>query len=429
MWAPHLCLFEDHAGAADLEPLSLTRPVFDLLCGIRRLGEKQCATFAGREVGALVRPYLAELCQLQHPGLKINDPQWLQSAPLLLVNARWLPADGAAPHISGPCVGMVGDEVAFAALDPRQFDIPATEVSDECLKDWQAALPRVEAGGQIVRYLWDLVDVNGAQVEYDVRQGLCPVNVAGAPAHVAVVGPAEQVYLDPTAQVEPLVVLDTRLGPVVIDRGAVVTAFSRLEGPCYVGPESHVLGAKLRTGSSLGPKCRVGGEVEASILLGHANKYHDGFLGHSYVGEWVNFGAGTQNSDLRNDYGPITVTVNGRPVATGRTKVGCFVGDHTKTGLATLLNTGSSVGVFCNLLPGGLLPKHMPSFTSWWNEALVENSHLRQLLTTAETVMRRRDVPLTEHHAAVYWHLLDATSLLRRNALHDGVRRQLRRTA
>ena len=119
-----------------------------------------------------------------------------------------------------------------------------------------------------------------------------------------------------------------------------------LHRPRHAGP-----GGKIRAGTTLGPDCRIGGEVEASIVQGHSNKYHDGFLGHAYVGEWVNLGAGTQNSDLRNDYGEVTVTVNGRLVRTGQTKVGCFLGDHTKTGLGTLLNTGTSVGVFCNLLP------------------------------------------------------------------------------
>src|SRR5437763_1256292 len=154
-------------------------------------------------------------------------------------------------------------------------------------------------------------------------------------------------------------VADTTQGPVMVNAHAVVTSFTRLEGPCYVGPYTQIQGAKIRPGTTLGPQCRVGGEVEASIIHGHSNKYHEGFLGHSYVGEWVNLGAGTSNSDLRNDYGEVTVTVAGRRVPTGLTKVGCFLGDHTKTGLGTLLNTGTNAGAFCNLLPGGLLPRYM----------------------------------------------------------------------
>ena len=103
--------------------------------------------------------------------------------------------------------------------------------------------------------------------------------------------------------------------------------------------------------STIGPDCRIGGEVEASIVQGHSNKYHDGFLGHSYVGAWVNLAAATQTSDLRNDYDVVRVSVNGQRIVTGRTKIGAYIGDHAKTGLATLLNTGSTIGAFANVLP------------------------------------------------------------------------------
>ncbi|HZT82554.1 MAG TPA: hypothetical protein VFA26_20160, partial [Gemmataceae bacterium] len=296
-----------------------------------------------------------------------------------------------------------------------------------CLETWKQTLPHHPAGGRLVRYLWELVGHNAEQLRLDYQA--CPGPRGARPA-LAVVGPAELLLIDPTAQIDPMVVADTTHGPVVIDREAVVTAFSRLEGPCYVGPATHVLGAKIRAGTTLGPNCRVGGEVEASILQGFSNKYHDGFLGHSYVGEWVNLGAGTNNSDLRNDYGEVTVTVDGRPVPTGRTKVGCFLGDHTKTGLGTLLNTGTSVGVFCNLLPsGGLLPKHVPSFLNWWNGAVADNADLPRLLRTAGEVMRRRGCALTEVQAALYRQLFEQSAAARRQAVREAVARRLRRSA
>jgi hypothetical protein len=170
--------------------------------------------------------------------------------------------------------------------------------------------------------------------------------------------------------------------------------------------------------------------VEASIVQGYSNKYHEGFLGHSYLGEWVNLGAGTHNSDLRNDYGPVSVTIAGRRVETGRTKVGCYLGDHTKTGLGTLLNTGTSAGVFCNLLPtGGLLPKYVPSFCSVWNGTLIENSPMASLLETARTAMGRRDVLLTDAHAELYEELRSATAVERQRALREAEQRRLRRSA
>jgi UDP-N-acetylglucosamine diphosphorylase/glucosamine-1-phosphate N-acetyltransferase len=226
-----------------------------------------------------------------------------------------------------------------------------------------------------------------------------------------------------------MVVADTTRGPIVLDRDAVVTAFTRLEGPCAIGPRTQIHGAKIRAGTTLGPDCRIGGEIECSIVQGHSNKYHDGFLGHAYVGEWVNLGAGTHNSDLRNDYGEIAVTVNGRLVRTGQTKVGCFLGDHTKTGLGALLNTGTNAGIFCNLLPGGLLSRYVPSFGRWWNDALTDGTDLAALLRTAAEVMRRRQVVFTEAHAELYRTLFEQTAAERRRAMRDAELRALRRSA
>jgi UDP-N-acetylglucosamine diphosphorylase/glucosamine-1-phosphate N-acetyltransferase len=290
----------------------------------------------------------------------------------------------------------------------------------------------------MIRFLWDLVEQNAEQLRHDfmancARRGSPDPAyrpVLPSPRHFSLIGQADTFLVDPTAQIDPLVVVETRQGPVVIDREAVVTAFSRLEGPCYVGPWTQVFGARIRAGTTLGPQCRVGGEIEASILHGYSNKYHDGFLGHSYVGEWVNLGASTSNSDLRNDYGAVTVMVNGRPVPTGLTKVGCFIGDHTKTGLGTLLNTGSNVGVFANLLPAGtLLPRYIPSFASWWNGTLADRADLHRLLQTAATVMQRRGCAFTEAHAALFRSLFDQTAAERREALLLAEQRRLRRSA
>jgi UDP-N-acetylglucosamine diphosphorylase/glucosamine-1-phosphate N-acetyltransferase len=346
----------------------------------------------------------------------------------VLVNGRWLPPPDPVDDLPAPCVALVGDEVAYAVLGPDRLTYCSANTLDDCLETWKATLPHCPAGGRLLRYPWELVQANGDQLRIDFHPPA--PGRPHAPGALAVVGPADRLLVDPTAQVEPMVVADTRHGPVVIEREAVVTAFSRLEGPCFVGPQTHVLGAKVRGGTTLGPNCRIGGEVEASIVHGHSNKYHDGFLGHSYLGEWVNLGAGTSNSDLRNDYGEVTVVAGGRPVATGLTKVGCFLGDHTKTGLGTLLNTGTSVGVFCNLLPsGGLLPKYVPSFSSWWNGALVDQADLPGMLRTAAEVMRRRGARFAEVHAALFRTLFDQSAPERRRALREADQQRLRRSA
>jgi UDP-N-acetylglucosamine diphosphorylase/glucosamine-1-phosphate N-acetyltransferase len=424
-----VCLFED-CGAVGLEPLAATRPVFDLLCGQTSLGAKQVRYFSPCKVGALIRPHLADCFRLQQPRTHVNDLDWLRAEPTVLVNGRWLPPAGVAAGLSGPSVALSGGEVAYAVVGADQLAGCTPETLDDCLRSWQQTLPRREAGGTLLRHLWDLIQHNPAQLDRDFRQmRSCPA-AARALDGLAVVGPRDHLLVDPTARLDPLVVVDTTAGSVVIDREAVVHAFTRIEGPCYVGPGCVVLGAKLRAGTTLGPQCRVGGEVEASILHGHGNKYHDGFLGHSYLGEWVNLGAGTSNSDLRNDYGEVTVVLRGEPVKTGQAKVGSFLGDHCKTAIGTLLNTGTSVGAFCNLVPAGpLMAKYLPPFTTWWNGRLREAGDLTAVLETAAKVMGRRGCALTEAHAALYRGLFEATAAERRRALHDAEHRRLRRSA
>ncbi len=428
-----VCLFEDR-GALDLEPLSLTRPVFELLCGLTTLAAKQSRFFPPGPRGALVRPSLADLYRLTSTAVPVNDLAWLRAGPTILVNGRWLPPCIPLPltELSEPCVGLVHDEVAFAVVGPEQLADCSPNTLDDCLATWKATLPPRPAGGRLFRYLWELVHHNGEQILADWQTVGPPFAAepasAGQPG-LAIVGSREHVVIHPSARLDPMVVADATNGPIVIEREAVITAFTRLEGPCAIGPRTQVHGAKIRGGTTLGPDCRIGGEVECSIVQGHSNKYHDGFLGHAYVGEWVNLGAGTQNSDLRNDYGEVTMTVNGRRVGTGLTKVGCFLGDHTKTGLGTLLNTGSNAGVFCNLLPGGLLPKYIPSFASWWNEALTDRAEFAALLRTAAEVMRRRHAVFTETHAALYRTLFEQTAAERRRAVRDVELRRLRRSA
>ncbi len=403
-----LYLHEDQADR--FEPLCLTRPVFDLRCGMTTLGEKIARYFGMPISGALVRPELEAITRLAHPGWAINDEM---PEDVLLVNGCWLPPDESCQLSGEPCVGVVDGEVAFTAGRTRTAKVSET----------------IEAGGRMLAYPWHLVEQNAEEIRRDFTW-LPPQPTNSARPQPMISGPLGQLWIAPSAKIEPMVVADTTKGPVVIDADALVTAFTRLEGPCYIGPRSQVIGAKIRAGTSIGAQCRVGGEVETSIIHGYSNKYHEGFLGHSYIGEWVNLSAGTHNSDLRNDYGEVSVVQSGTAIRTGLTKVGCFIGDHTKTGLGTLLNTGTNIGAFCNLLPAGrLAPKYVPSFVSWWNGALSEAFGFDALLATARVAMSRRDVTLGDEHVALYRALYNVTAVERKRALRDAEQRLLRRSA
>jgi UDP-N-acetylglucosamine diphosphorylase/glucosamine-1-phosphate N-acetyltransferase len=423
-----ICVFED-AGVAGLQPLALTRPAFDLRCGALSLLERQLRHFGASEAGAVVRPELLELCRLELPHVRANDPDWLTppaGEAALLVNARWLPPARPAALSTTAELGLVGEQVAYAVVPAEgAHDLAPLDLAWH-LSAWKQQWPQVSAGGALIDHPWDLVELNAEALEQDYqswRAGHAP----GAPEGVSVVGPPERFLADPTARLEPLVLVDTTKGPVLVDRGAYVQAFSRLEGPCYVGPGTQVLAGRVR-GSSFGPQCRIGGEVEASIVHGHSNKAHEGFLGHSYVGEWVNLGAGSYTSDLRNDYADISVILGGQKVETGRLKVGSFLGDHTKASIGCLFNTGSALGPFGMLVASGtLLPRYLPAFCQVSHGRVQERTDLRQMFGTAATALARRGRAWTEAHAEFFLGLYERTAGERRQLLRDNEQRRLRR--
>lgn len=424
-----ICLFED-LQSRGLEPLTLTRPVADLVCGLDPLGVKQARYFGASLVGHLCRPAVADLLRERDPRLPVNDPIWLRAAGTILVNARWLPPArtardaGDAPWRSGPHLGVIAGEVAYAVLEPRHLDTVSPATLDDCLSDWLQTLPVREAGGVLVARPWDLIDHNPGQIAIDFAADADPTAAGFHPAGLALVGPADRLYIHPTARIDPMVVVDTTGGPVAIGPHAVVQAFTRLEGPCGVGEGTILYGAKVRAGTTIGPYCRVGGEVECSVLLGFDNKYHEGFLGHSYLGEWVNLAAGTHTSDLRCDYRPVSVPVDGQEVCTGRIKVGAVMGDHVRTGLGVLLDCGTRIGPFAQVLPtGGFPPRDIAGFTRVGPRGCRELTDVDRLMATADVVMRRRGRALTPAQEAMYRGLATA-----RSGVRDGVL-PLRRSA
>ncbi len=234
---------------------------------------------------------------------------------------------------------------------------------------------------------------------------------------MALVGPANRLRIHESARIDPYTVFDTTNGPIVLGPNVWVQPFTRIEGPCSIAADTQLFRANIRGSVTIGPTCRIGGEVEASIVQGFSNKYHEGFLGHAYVGEWVNLGAITSNSDLRNDYGEVHVPLQGDPIPTGQAKVGCFIGDHTRTGMGSMLNTGTSIGVMCNVLPAGiLLPKHIPSFTAVLYGRVAPGFALDQLFETACTVLGRRGKEFSEEEQQLYLTLFDQTRLERERA-------------
>ena len=406
------------------DPLALSRPIWELRCGMTSLAEKMISKTGASDVACFVPPYMADAYRSESEW-PVNDPASLTGDDLLVVNAR-LKAAGFDVAPTGPSqVAFNADgDCLWARISREDLAKLDHESIDSLLDSAKRSLPAVNADVPTWNYTWELILANPGQLTEDfTAAGRSGIEGAVEEPN-AIRGSRQDVYIAPGAVVHPMVVIDAEEGPVYIDREAVIHPFSRIEGPCYIGPESILLGAKCREGNSIGPVCRIGGEVEESIIHGYSNKYHDGFLGHAYVGEWVNLGALTTNSDLKNDYSSVSVTLDGRtPIDTGSTKVGSLIGDHTKTSIGTLFNTGSYVGAMALIAATGKpLPKFIPSF-AWFLEGVVTKGFgKRKLYETAQTAMGRRKQQWTPALEMMWNEIFNLTAPPRNQAIKKGRR-------
>jgi UDP-N-acetylglucosamine diphosphorylase/glucosamine-1-phosphate N-acetyltransferase len=260
----------------------------------------------------------------------------------------------------------------------------------------------IAVGGAVLERPWDLIARNPERLRDDIEL-LWPVD-DGPSGPIRIGGGVLSVA--PGAVVEPGVFIDTSGGPVRLSEGVRVSGPARLTGPLFVGPGSKILGGSVGT-STIGPVSIVRGEVGNSVLLGYTNKAHDGYLGHALVGRWVNLGAFTTNSDLKNNYGPVSVWTPEGVLDTGLMKVGCFLGDHVKTGIGTVLNTGTVIGAASNVFGGLMPPTHVPPF-SWGSGDSLSVHRLDKFFETAERAMSRRGQTLTPGVRAVLERAADA---------------------
>ncbi len=390
-----LVIFEDES-YSDLYPLTHLRPASDLRCGMRSSEERLRALIEPKDVAIFVRPMLEAAVKERRPGESINDLAML-AGPVLLVNGRLLDPKAPAVITAGEGKVWTRDGKVIAANVTAEIAAKCDGSSIEAYVASAAkACEEVACEWRIAAFPWDLVNNNAELIEEDFD--LAGKSGVDGELHSlsCIYGPEDRCYIAPGAEVQPMVCIDTKGGAVYIDEGAVVNPQTRIEGPCYIGRDSMIVGAKIREGCSIGPVCRVGGEVEEAIIHGHSNKYHDGFLGHAYVCEWVNLGALATNSDIKNDYGSVKVHVNGALTDTGTTKVGAYIGDHTKTSIGVVMNTGSHIGVMTLLMASGsVLPKFIPSYAWFVDGAVTKGFGLNALLDTARVAMGRRKKELT----------------------------------
>jgi UDP-N-acetylglucosamine diphosphorylase / glucose-1-phosphate thymidylyltransferase / UDP-N-acetylgalactosamine diphosphorylase / glucosamine-1-phosphate N-acetyltransferase / galactosamine-1-phosphate N-acetyltransferase len=388
-----LYLFDDDVARA-WQPFALTRPVGELMLGAWTFRAR-----AQRLIGVACAGHITSehLHGFDEPGAApVVDPSSCSDrTPRLLLSSRLVADWGwsfTAPD--GPAVLRCGDDVVgwFAPVgtetpDVAWFRAPAADAAHV-----------VDVPGRVLHQVWDLVAENPDQITRDFEAADTPgagiVDIERAGQFNAIDYHAGMLHLGAGVTIEPNVVLDFSNGPIWLDDGVTVRAFTRLAGPAYVGVNSTLLGGPYAS-ISVGPVCKVHGEIEESVVLGYSNKAHDGFLGHAYLGRWVNLGAMTTNSDLKNNYGSIRMWTPRGDADTGLIKLGCLLGDYVKTGIGSLLNTGTVVGAGSNLFGAAMPPKYVPPF-SWGSGSDLVAFDADKFIALTDTVMKRRDLTLAD---------------------------------
>jgi len=403
-----ICVYEDHQ-YGQFYPITSTRPVATMRAGILPLFRRAERFFDDYPLCLAVRDDVAGLVAVEHRDYPVNIIKRNPDQAVLFLNGRIREFADLPDLVRGTRLSTVfrnQGEVVAVLFDAEAVDEIGPVASPQdyvtLFHDQRADLAEFDTLATLYNYSWEIMGDIEKEVTADFRFLKSKVTGSkGGRVHQGsyILSP-DQVYLGMATEVMPLSLLDASNGPICIGDNTRVEPQAALYGPCYIGPNSVVVAGKI-VSSSIGHTCRVGGEVEESVFHSYINKYHAGFIGHSYIGSWVNFGAMTTNSDLKNNYTEIQVSVRGKPTATGLIKVGSFIGDHTKFGIGTLLNTGINVGVCCNIYGGGLVTdKEIGSFR-WGDGPPWTEYRIDKALETVRRSMERRNIVLTGQEEAL----------------------------
>ena len=402
-----LVLSESEGISDSLYPFYIMHSSWELRYGGRRIFEvyrdslpEFSIRFAGRD--------LQKRSFLEQEGFAM-DGLSIHSAPLMILRSEIVPnaqtvtilrrmaIDGGQSFVIKDEERIIGvylvqeAELSYVNLHAPTFE----QIIEKIPFD---SLPITQLHTESIIYQWDAMMLAPKAISESF--GFFSKQLREAlPGHVFALN-VDRILIGRNCECAPGIVLDASKGPIIIESDVHIMAHSFIQGPCHIGKGSIIkAGAQIYSGTVIGPMCKIGGEVEQSIFHGYANKQHQGFVGHSYIGEWVNLGAMTTTSDLKNTYGEIDVFLRGKNVQTGLRFLGALIGDHTKTAIGTCLSTGTVIGISSSIHDiGEFPPKDISSF-SWGTKESNEGSNhvyeLEKAVGIAEIVMKRREKTLT----------------------------------
>lgn len=378
-------ILADHQ-AEKFYPLTLTRPISELRLGILTITEKWRKLLKTDQIGFIAEDYLKGKYSFQlHSDNIVIDSRVLPNASLC--KQIQLLLHNQALVMNGKCVAI--------RVDASVLQSVAYPLEPGSLIDANTRLIELEDAPTVLSKLTELFSLNHESIDADfslLTKGKKSEKVNDTNQ---VLG--KRLFVKGDVKMN-FATLNTETGPIYIDKGAEIMEGALLRGPLYIGKGAVVkMGAKIYGATTIGPECRVGGEVSNSVMFGYSNKGHDGFMGNSILGEWCNLGADTNTSNLKNNYSEVKIWdyTSKQLINSGLQFCGLLMGDHSKAAINTQFNTGTTVGVMANVFSPGFPDKYIPSFT-WLGDQVNEKFRIDKALTLAREVMHRRHLELSQ---------------------------------
>ncbi|RPH03131.1 MAG: hypothetical protein CBD04_005285 [bacterium TMED144] len=369
-------------------PLSSTKACFEFRISSDTFLDRIKKTFSDCKINLFVRKELRDVVSHRHPDLEVN-PKNIEDGLWLVGNAVW--NKNIIPKNNNEIV-FFDDKNCIGAYLKKQSGKQFLDNNFSPKKLKSIKSKRIDI--MLCRYLWDIIDHIGKNInddkKYFAEEGKLSENLKFFERNSKNLINSQNILIG-KVEIQPNVVMDATAGPIVIDDNVTIKSNTHLEGPLYVGCGSTISPLTYVKNSVIGPLCKIGGELNSVVVEGYTNKVHYGFLGNSYIGEWVNLGAGTSNSNLKNNYGKVRVQMNDEVFDTNRIHLGCFIGDFVKTSIGTKINTGSVYGSGSMIFSKDFPSKNIPILT-WYTDNGMSKVSIDKFILNCQRMKKRRGV-------------------------------------
>ena len=384
-------------------PVSATRATIDIRIGTGTFFDRiKNLISSDDQISLFVREEIEEITQERHPEIDVN-PHEVTNGIWLAGNVFWT-SDLLKKINQGSESVWVYENSAVGYNLSRSLGESWLYQGGPVKSEFSEKIEKRNLSCDMVHYVWEIIDRIPKTLEEEIEKFGPNYKIISDHPTAHIVG-GNKIYVNETSHIEPLVVLNAEKGPIIIMDKVHINSFAYLEGPLYIGNDTVIKPHTHISTSIVGPVCKLGGEIEKSIFQGNSNKVHDGHLGNAFLVEWVNIGAGTTNSNLKNTYSTVKVNLGQEEIDTGRCFIGSFIGDNVKIGIGTQLNTGTVIGPCSNIISNSSSPKYFEPF-SWYVEGNLASYRFEDFIETAKRVMHRRGMKLSSKEISFYKQLV-----------------------